>query len=96
MKNLGIYDYFEEILGGDDTGCIKPSPCPMDKIIDKFNIDKSKAIVVGDMAIDILAGKNTGVMTCAVTYGIGKKEDILKARPDYIIDDIRKLKGIIK
>jgi phosphoglycolate phosphatase len=61
----------------------------------KLDIDKQKAIIIGDMDIDILAGKKAGISTCAVTYGIGKREDIVKAKPDFIIDDILRLKEII-
>jgi phosphoglycolate phosphatase-like HAD superfamily hydrolase len=35
-------------------------------------------------------------LTCAVTYGLGRREDIIKAKPDYIIDDMGKLKEIIE
>ena len=47
------------------------------------------------MDIDVLAGKNAGILTCAVAYGIGKKEDIIKAKPDYLINNILELKEII-
>ncbi|MCD5383486.1 HAD-IA family hydrolase [candidate division WOR-3 bacterium] len=90
-----MYKYFEDIVGGDDIGCAKPSPCPLDKIIHSLNINKGEAIIVGDMDIDILAGRKADIITCAVTYGIGKKEDIIKANPDFIIDDIMKLKDIM-
>ena len=96
LKKLGIYDYFEVILGADDIECKKPSACPLDRAVAKFNINKEKTIIVGDMDIDILAGKSAGILTCAVTYGIGKREAILKAKPDYTIDNILKLKEIIK
>jgi phosphoglycolate phosphatase len=95
LTATGINDYFEDIIGGDDIGCMKPSSCPLDKIMHKLDIDKQKAIIIGDMDIDILAGKKAGISTCAVTYGIGKREDIVKAKPDFIIDDILRLKEII-
>ncbi len=95
LKVLGIYEYFEDIMGGDDLGCMKPSSCPLDNAVDRFNVSKERSIMVGDMLIDILAGKRAGMLTCAVTYGIGKKEDITNAEPDFIIDDIIKLKDII-
>lgn len=95
LKALGVYKYFEEIMGGDDPCCAKPSSCPLDKIISILNIPKEKAIIVGDMNIDIFAGRKAGITTCAVTYGIGKKGDIVKAKPDFIVDDIMKLKNII-
>jgi len=96
LKKLGIYYYFEDIVGGDNLGCMKPSSCPLDSTVEKFNTEKAKTIIVGDMYIDILAGKRAGILTCAVTYGIGSIEDIVKAKPDFIIDDIIKLKEIIK
>lgn len=95
LKNLSIYNYFEDVIGGDDVECAKPSPCPLDKTMQRFNTDRDKTIIVGDMDIDILAGKGAGTVTCAVTYGIGREEDIIKAKPDFIIDDIAKLKDII-
>ena len=49
----------------------------------------------GDMDIDVRAGKDAGILTCAVTYGIGKIEDIVRAKPDYIIDNLLQLKEII-
>jgi len=95
LKTLSIYDYFEDIVGGDDICCLKPSSCPLDRSMGRLNADKEKAIIVGDMDIDIVAGKRAGIITCGVTYGIGKKEDIIKAKPDFIIDDIIDLKKII-
>lgn len=96
LKHVNIFNYFEYIVGGDDIDCLKPSSCPLDKAMGKFNIKKDKAIIVGDMGIDIEAGKNAGILTCGVTYGIGKKEDIVKAKPDFIINDLLELKNIIK
>lgn len=93
---LGIDKYFSEIIGGDDRTCIKPMARPLNNILEKFNMDKKKTIMIGDMDLDIFSGKSAGVYTCAVTYGIGKKDDIQKAKPDYIIDDLLQLKNIIK
>ena len=96
LKNLGIRDYFEEILGGDDENCIKPSACALDKVFGVFHIDRKKSIIVGDMAVDVMAGKNSGVKTCWVTYGLNKLDDLKGIKPDYIIDDLVELKDIIK
>lgn len=96
LKILNISDYFEDVIGGDDIGCMKPSSCPLDKTISRVKIDKDKTIIVGDMYLDILAGKKAGILTCGVTYGIGRKDDIIKAEPDFIIDDIVELKNIIE
>ena len=96
LKKLGVINYFQEIFGGDDEDCIKPSACPLDRVCSKLGVDKNKIIMVGDMDIDIKAGKEFDVRTCWVTYGLGKREDIEKVGPDYVIDDIIDLKKIIK
>ncbi len=95
LKGLGIYEYFADVVGADDIECRKPSSCPLNKTMQRLNIDRGKTIIVGDMDIDILAGKEAEIITCAVTYGIGRKEDIVKLNPDFIIDDIIQLKNII-
>jgi len=96
LEALGLRGYFEDILGGDDEDCIKPSACVLDRLLPRLNIDRSKAIIVGDMDIDIMTGKNSGVKTCWVTYGLGKAEDVKKLKPDYIISDMAELKKIIR
>lgn len=96
LKEMGIRDHFEEIIGGDDETCLKPSACVLDRALPKLKVDKRKVMIVGDMAIDIKTGKNSHIKTCWVTYGLGKRKDVVKLKPDYIIDDIMELKGIIK
>jgi len=95
LNSLKIGKYFKDIIGGDDESCLKPSVCSIDKVL-KCNKNNKRSMIVGDMDLDVLSGKKAGILTCAVTYGIGKKEDIVKAEPDYIIDDIVELKDIIK
>lgn len=96
LKGLGIRDYFEEIIGGDDESCIKPSACVLAKVIPRFKLDKSRSLIVGDMDIDVMTGKNTGIKTCWVTHGLGKIDEIRGLNPDYIIEDLIELKEIIK
>lgn len=96
LKGLGIIDYFEEVVGGDDETCLKPCAGILDRIASSQKIDKSKALIVGDMDVDILTGKNAGVRTCWVTYGLGRIEQVKDLKPDYVIDDLIELKEIIR
>ncbi|MBI4706407.1 MAG: HAD-IA family hydrolase [Candidatus Omnitrophica bacterium] len=96
LFNSGIDKYFKDIIGGDDESCQKPSACSLNKSSYYLKNSKDKIIIVGDMDIDVITGKSAGILTCAVTYGIGKKKDLVKAGPDYMIDDIIQLKEIIK
>jgi len=96
LKAFKIERYFEVVVGGDDLKCAKPSPCPVNDILKQFNIQKNEAIMIGDMAIDIQTGKAAGIHTCAVAYGLGKKEDLFEEKPDIVISELSKLKELIK
>ncbi len=96
LKALGIGKYFDSIIGGDDENCLKPFACVLDPYISEFDLDKDRALIVGDMAIDIATGKNSKIKTCWVTYGLGKREDVDPLNPDFTIDDLIELKNIIR
>ena len=95
LADQGLNRYFKEVLGGDSASCLKPDPCALLKIIEKYKIPIDRVLFVGDMTIDIETGKNAGVKTCAVTYGFDDKEKLKKSNPDLLIDDILELKELI-
>lgn len=96
LEKFGIKNYFQKIIGGDDENCLKPSACPIEKALSGDVSGAERSLMVGDMDLDVKAGKETGIYTCAVTYGMGDKEDLEKAEPDYLIDDMIKLKDLIE
>jgi len=96
LEAFGLAGYFQKIMGGDEVICRKPSSCPIDTARGYFGVPKKRSMMVGDMEIDVIAGREAGVVTCAVTYGLGKKADLKKAGPDFMIDDIAQLKDIVK
>jgi len=96
LRSLGIREYFKEIVGGDDENCIKPSACVLDPVISRFAIEKSKAIIVGDMTVDIMTGNNSGIKTCWIRHGLGKAEEVEPLKPSFVIDDLLELKKIIR
>jgi phosphoglycolate phosphatase len=95
LDKFGISGYFDRITGGDDDDCLKPSACPLRKALGGHEGGRG-AIMVGDMDVDIEAGKRAGMATCAVTYGIGSRADLERAEPDHMIDDIIQLMEIIR
>jgi len=57
--------------------------------LENRTVDRDRIMIVGDMDIDIKAGKLAGIKTCAVTYGMGKKDSIIKSDPDFVINSIK-------
>lgn len=91
LKGLGIEDCFDAILGGDSLPERKPDPEPLNRVLGAFGIKPAEALIVGDGAADIESGKRAGVFTCGVTYGLGDKEELAQAMPDFLIHELRQL-----
>lgn len=88
---------FDLVLGtGESNFKHKPNPEIINYTLDRFNISKKDAIIVGDSQADVLAGKNANIDTVALTYGYDTKENLMKFNPTYIIDKFDSLIKIIK
>lgn len=96
LKGLSIRDCFDRVMGGDMEFPKKPAPDVVHHLAKEYgNVPPGKILFVGDSLLDIHTGKNSGVKTCAVTYGFGKKAELKSARPDFLIDSFEELLKII-
>lgn len=91
LRGLGIEACFDAVLGGDSAAEKKPHPGALNRVLADFRIEPARGLIVGDGDADIEAGRGAGVHTCGVTYGLGRKEELVAARPDYLIDDLSEL-----
>lgn len=96
LDNFGLTAAFDHIYGGDTAPCLKPDPCTLIKVMKEYKIKPERALFVGDMTVDIETGKNAGTHTCAVTFGFDNREKLKAAKPDFLIDDIIELRGILE
>ncbi len=95
LKTTGIFDYFDVIVSADDVESPKPHPDPLLMALKKLKVESNNSYMVGDTEQDVLAGQAAQVKTVGVTYGLlGHR--IKKHRPDYVINDIGELLGILK
>lgn len=95
LEQLQIRDRFSYILAQEDTAHLKPDPEPVLKTLRDLSVEAGEAMVVGDMPMDVLMGKNAGVCACGVTYGNADRKTLLDAGADYTIDTIRDLIKIL-
>jgi phosphoglycolate phosphatase len=95
LKNLKIIKYFRLVLCADKLRYGKPHPEIILKIMKSCRVNKKETVYIGDMAIDIQAGKRAGVRTIAVLTGSSSKNEIEREKPDYIFKNISYLKQIL-
>jgi phosphoglycolate phosphatase len=74
LKHVGIAHHFQTILGYDSVTKPKPHPEMVHKILDKHNILKHNAQLIGDSHKDIMAATNAGVDSVLVNWGFSNHE----------------------
>lgn len=94
VEKLGIKSYFQIVIGSQPGMERKPSPQPILDILQKLAVVPSRAVIIGDTASDIEAGKAAGIHTCAVTFGFRSAEELRFHQPDFLIRQPLELKDI--
>lgn len=95
LEYVGLANFFSVIVGADDVRKKKPHGEGVKKVIELTGENKEDAFVIGDTEMDILAAKNAGVKSIAVTWGF-RSEDFLRAfEPDFIVQHPKDILNIL-
>jgi len=84
LEGLGLLTYFDCVLGSDSVREKKPSAVPILDLLEKYDIAKEEAVIIGDSNYDVEAGRAAGIRVIGVTYGFRAREALKGA--DVIID----------
>jgi len=87
LVKLGVRGFFRMVIGPEDVANLKPHPEMILKVLSSLGSSPEASMVIGDTENDILAGKAASAITCAVTYGYAPRGVLLKAEPDFIVDE---------
>jgi putative hydrolase of HD superfamily len=64
--------------------------------INKLGIKDTEAIYIGDHVNDILAAKEAGVISCAITTGFHSRDEYDAYNPDLVVDSLKELKEYLQ
>jgi phosphoglycolate phosphatase len=95
LEGLGS-DHFAYVVGGDDGYGLKPDPRMFHRILEELNVDKERAVLIGDSTNDIMGGHNAGIRVCAVGYGMGCREKMAACNPDWFVEEPQDLIRLFK
>lgn len=87
MEKLKVSHRFALIHGSDGIPH-KPDPTVLYQVLNTLKLSAPKSWMVGDTVYDIQAGKAAGMRTCAVTYGIGHRDDLAAQKPYLLLDTL--------
>ncbi len=91
LSDLGIKDYFEVIICGDDTPRKKPDPLPLLTAAQRLSIEPEKSLMLGDSQSDVKAARAAGFQIICMSYGYNHGEDIRSFDPDAVLDSFAEL-----
>ena len=96
VKDFGLHKYFEMVVGANVKLKMKPSGQPVQFILNQVGVSPEKAVMVGDSEPDIMAAKNAGINSIAVTYGYRSEKNLKALQPDFLISRFNQLNEIIR
>jgi phosphoglycolate phosphatase len=94
IAGLGLAGHFFQIYGGNSFEEKKPHPIGIERLLEESGADRSRTVMVGDSAVDILTARAASVKACGVSWGF-QPETFATAPPDFIIDDLRVLAEMV-
>jgi phosphoglycolate phosphatase len=95
LKALEIDHLFAEVLGPNDVDREKPDPDMLEIILMRLGLSPEETAYVGDMPLDIEAGRKAGVEVYAIPTGSATRETLLDGRPDRLLHRFSDLLSIL-
>jgi phosphoglycolate phosphatase len=94
LEGLGVRQYFFRVYGGNSFEKKKPDPFGVETLLAEAGIPKSKALMVGDSAVDVRAARNAGIRICGVTYGF-QPESLKDDPPDMLASSMEEVAELV-
>jgi putative hydrolase of the HAD superfamily len=97
LASMKLTEYFDAVVTMDDVhGKLKPDPAPYRLALKELSLSPAEVIFVGDNpGRDILGAHRLGIKTVLAKYGEWSKPSKGSVAPDYEMDDIAELIGIL-
>jgi len=91
LSALGLSDYFDLIVSGNDVTKHKPDPEGILKVIRTFDLQPQEVLMVGDSLGDIKASRGAGVKMAAALWDSYDSERVRMAGAGYVFHEVSEL-----
>ena len=96
---LDVHHLFDFIICGGEAANYKPHPEPVLRTLNALDCEPSAAVMVGDSAADMLAGKAAGTLTALFMpddhHRFHDGERLRATKPDFIFREHGELRGLL-
>lgn len=91
LHHFNLIDIFDTIVTGYEVKRHKPAPDIILEASKRLGVEAANCAIVGDSPIDIEAGKRAGAITIAVLTGPYTRQQMLKAKPNFLIESLKSI-----
>ena len=91
LEKTKLIQYFDDVIGLCDNVAPKPSPEMLNVLMERFNVNPSETVYIGDTLIDIETAVSANVRAIGATTGIYASKEILLAGAWKSIDNLWEL-----
>ncbi len=95
IRHFGLAPFFLAVFGPELDGRFDDKTELIAHIFLQIACPRQQAVMIGDRASDIVAGKTNGTRTIAVTYGFGSLEELTPTAPDHICHNPAEIRAAI-
>jgi phosphoglycolate phosphatase len=94
LDALGIDAYFGAVLGGDALPWRKPDPRHATAALERLGVERGRAVLVGDSAIDLATARAAGLPCVLVSFGYADRP-VPELGADAVIDRLAELPAVL-
>src|SRR5437660_8382496 len=95
LQGLGMLDSFQAVSAGDEASR-KPEPEGLLALCRALGSDPAGTLLVGDSTVDIATGRAAGARVCAVSWGLGARDALSAASPDYLCEAADQVAALLR
>ncbi|TFG83542.1 MAG: prolipoprotein diacylglyceryl transferase [Erysipelotrichales bacterium] len=96
LSLFDMQDEFETVIGHDEVKKHKPDPEGILLACREMGVGHDDVVYVGDSATDILAAQKAGVYSIGLIFNAERKETLIAAKPNRIIDKLSEIPTVLK
>ncbi|MFF8315580.1 HAD-IA family hydrolase [Streptomyces bobili] len=95
LAATGLLDLVDAVCGSDEVAHGKPAPDIVLLALQKIGAAAEGAVMVGDSALDLRAGRAAGTRTAAGLWGQGDRTELLAHQPDLVAGSCAELAALL-
>jgi len=95
LRATGLHLHIPVLAGAEQTARHKPDPDPLLHACGVLGVDPAGCVYVGDSVYDLQAARAAGMPAIGVSWGAGRREDLMAEEPWAVVDDVDALRVLL-